>query len=89
MGLSGLPDRSGFEHVPLRYISLGTDALQTGLAPPRIGPSAENYTVLDNLQWTVGKHSFTFGGQVAWMLYNVNQRHQGRFNPNHSGHRRH
>ena len=26
---------------------------------------------LDNLQWTVGKHSFTFGGQVAWMLYNV------------------
>jgi len=32
---------------------------------------AENYTVLDNLQWTVGKHSFTFGGQVAWMLYNT------------------
>jgi hypothetical protein len=32
---------------------------------------AENYTVLDNLQWTVGKHSFTYGGQVAWMLYNT------------------
>jgi hypothetical protein len=32
---------------------------------------AENYTALDNLQWTVGKHSFTFGGQVAWMLYNT------------------
>jgi len=32
---------------------------------------AENYTVLDNLQWTVGKHSFTFGGQIAWMLYNT------------------
>jgi hypothetical protein len=32
---------------------------------------AENYTVLDNLQWTTGKHSFTFGGQVAWMLYNT------------------
>jgi hypothetical protein len=32
---------------------------------------AENYTVLNNLQWTVGKHSFTFGGQVAWMLYNT------------------
>ena len=32
---------------------------------------AENYTVLDNLQWTVGKHSFTFGGQVAWLLYNT------------------
>jgi hypothetical protein len=32
---------------------------------------AENYTAMDNLQWTVGKHSFTFGGQVAWMLYNT------------------
>jgi hypothetical protein len=32
---------------------------------------AENYTVLDNLQWTVGKHSFTYGGQLAWMLYNT------------------
>jgi hypothetical protein len=32
---------------------------------------SENYTVLDNLQWTVGKHSFTFGGQVAWLLYNT------------------
>jgi len=27
--------------------------------------------VLDNVQWTVGKHSFTFGGQVAWLLYNT------------------
>jgi hypothetical protein len=32
---------------------------------------AENYTAIDNLQWTVGKHSFTYGGQVAWMLYNT------------------
>jgi hypothetical protein len=32
---------------------------------------AENYTGLDNLQWTTGKHSFTFGGEVAWMLYNT------------------
>jgi hypothetical protein len=32
---------------------------------------AENYTAMDNLQWTFGKHSFTFGGQVAWLLYNT------------------
>ena len=32
---------------------------------------AENYTAMDNLQWTVGKHNFTFGGQVAWLLYNT------------------
>ena len=22
------------------------------------------------MQWNVGKHSFTFGGQIAWLLYN-------------------
>ena len=32
---------------------------------------AENYTVLDNLQWNFGRHSITFGGQIAWMLYNT------------------
>lgn len=32
---------------------------------------AENYTALDNLQWNVGRHSITFGGQIAWMLYNT------------------
>jgi hypothetical protein len=32
---------------------------------------AENYTAMDNLQWTVGKHSFTFGTQFAWLLYNT------------------
>ena len=32
---------------------------------------AENYTLLNNVQWNVGKHSFTFGGQIAWLQYNV------------------
>ena len=32
--------------------------------------TALNYTLLDTVQWNVGKHSFTFGGQIAWLLYN-------------------
>jgi hypothetical protein len=32
---------------------------------------AENYTLVNNVQWNVGKHSFTFGGQIAWLQYNV------------------
>ena len=32
--------------------------------------TALNYTLLDNVQWNIGKHSFTFGGQIAWLLYN-------------------
>ncbi len=27
--------------------------------------------LLDNLQWVNGKHSLTFGGQIAWLHYNV------------------
>ena len=37
---------------------------------------AENYTALDNLQWTVGKHSFTFGGPGRLDALQRNQRHQ-------------
>ncbi len=32
---------------------------------------AENYTLLDNLQWVKGQHTITAGGQIAWLLYNV------------------
>jgi len=42
---------------------------------------AENYTFLDNLQWTHGKHAFTFGGQIAWLLYNVNNATGGGSTP--------
>lgn len=30
---------------------------------------AQNYTLVDNLQWLLGKHSLTMGGQIAWLLY--------------------
>ena len=43
--------------------------------------TAENYTFLDNLQWNIGKHSFTFGGNLAWMLYNVNNATNGGSTP--------
>jgi hypothetical protein len=70
VGLSGLPAgaaQSGFPFVTFA----GTNA-PTNWAGE--GPSvtlAENYTLVDNLQWVKGKHTFTFGGQVAWLLYNV------------------
>ena len=37
--------------------------------------------MLDNLQWNVGKHSITFGGQSAWLLYNVNNATKGGSTP--------
>lgn len=30
---------------------------------------AQNYTLLDNLQWNLGRHSLTFGAQMAWLNY--------------------
>jgi len=69
-GLSGLPAGAAQQAFPFVTFS-GTDA-PTNWAGE--GPSvtlAENYTMVDNLQWNRGKHSLTIGGQVAWLLYNV------------------
>jgi Carboxypeptidase regulatory-like domain/TonB-dependent Receptor Plug Domain len=70
MGLTGLPKGQASDAFPFVTFA-GTDAPTNWAGEPASVTIAENYTALDNLQWTVGKHSFTFGGQVAWMLYNV------------------
>ena len=59
--------------MPFRplYCFAGTDAPTNWAGEPASVTVAENYTALENVQWTFGKHAFTFGGQVAWMLYNV------------------
>jgi hypothetical protein len=70
MGLSGLPKGQASDAFPA-VVFAGTDAPTNWAGEPASVTVAENYTALDNVQWTVGKHAFTFGGQVAWMLYNV------------------
>jgi hypothetical protein len=70
MGISGQPTGPAQESFPIVTYS-GTDApTNWGGTSPNV-TLAENYTLLDNVQWTKGKHSFTFGGQIAWILYNV------------------
>jgi hypothetical protein len=70
MGISGVPAGQASNAFPA-VVFAGTDAPTNWAGEPASVTTAENYTALDNVQWTVGKHSFTFGGQVAWMLYNV------------------
>jgi hypothetical protein len=70
MGLTGLPKGQASDAFPAVTFA-GTDAPTNWAGEPASVTVAENYTALDNVQWTVGRHSFTFGGQVAWMLYNV------------------
>lgn len=70
MGLSGLPNGAAQQSFPIVSFA-GTDApTQWGGTGPSV-TLAENYTLLDNLQWVKGNHTLTFGGQTAWLLYNV------------------
>ncbi|HEX3966777.1 MAG TPA: TonB-dependent receptor [Edaphobacter sp.] len=69
-GITGLPDgqaAGGFPSVTFA----GTAAPTNWGGEPASVTIAENYTLLDNVQWNVGKHSLTIGGQIAWLLYQV------------------
>lgn len=70
MGMTGLPAGQASTVFPIVSFA-GTDAPTQWNGTTENRTTAENYTALDNVQWNVGKHSFTFGGQVAWLLYNV------------------
>lgn len=70
MGLSGTPSGQASSVFPIVTFS-GTDAPTNWGGTTENLTLAENYTVLDNVQWNVGRHSFTFGGQTAWLEYNV------------------
>ena len=70
MGISGQPAGAAQAAFPITTFA-GTDApTQWAGTGPGI-TLAENYTLVDNLQWVKGKHTLTFGGQIAWLLYNV------------------
>jgi hypothetical protein len=76
MGISGLPNGAAQGGFPFTNFSAscGTPTSDAptcwGGATPNV-TLAENYTLLDNLQWVKGKHTLTFGAQIAWLLYNV------------------
>src|SRR6266702_1217391 len=70
LGITNLPVGAARDAFPITTFA-GTDA-PTNWAGTTPGVTiAENYTLLDNLQWVKGRHTLTIGGQSAWMLYNV------------------
>ena len=80
MGMSGLPTGQASNMFPIVTFA-GTVAPTQWNGATENRTTAENYTFLDNLQWNIGKHSFTFGGNLAWMLYNVNNATNGGSTP--------
>ena len=70
MGLTGRPAGAAQQAFPI-VTFCGTNApTNWGGTTPSV-TLAENYTLLDNLQWVKGNHTLTVGGQSAWLLYNV------------------
>ena len=70
MGFSGQPAGPAQMSFPIVAFT-GTNPPTTwGGTTPNV-TLAENYTLLDNLQWVKGNHTLTVGGQAAWLLYNT------------------
>jgi Carboxypeptidase regulatory-like domain/TonB dependent receptor len=69
-GITGLPDGQAAGAFPIVTFA-GTNAPTNWAGQVANITIAENYTLLNNVQWNVGKHSFTFGGQIAWLQYQV------------------
>ncbi|WP_419805270.1 carboxypeptidase regulatory-like domain-containing protein [Terriglobus sp.] len=68
-GIQGLPLGQAQDSFPQVTFTGNTNINRwAGYSTNR--PVATGYVVVDNLQWNVGKHSFTFGTEVAWMQYN-------------------
>jgi hypothetical protein len=70
VGITGTPTGAATGAFPITTFA-GTDA-PTQWAGTTPGVTlAENYTLLDTVQWVKGPHTFSIGGQIAWLLYNV------------------
>lgn len=70
LGFSGFPAGAAAGAFPIVTFAAPNAATQWAGTGPGVTLAA-NYTLLDNLQWVKGRHSLTFGGQIAWLLYNV------------------
>ncbi len=68
-GITGLPGGQISTAFPIVTFS-GTNAPTNWAGATASSAIAQNYTLVDNVNWILGKHSLTIGGQLAWMLYN-------------------
>lgn len=69
MGLTNTPPGQASAVFPIVTFA-GTQAPTNWGGTNENTATALNYSLLDSVQWTRGKHSFTFGAQIAWLLYN-------------------
>ena len=68
LGIGNLPAGQAQQAFPIVTFA-GTNAPTQWSGSTANRVIAQNYTLVDNLQWIRGNHALTIGGQIAWMLY--------------------
>jgi len=69
-GITGLPTGQAAGSFPYEKFSGGPQTFASWGPQTGYVGNTNAFTLLDNMQWIKGRHSFTFGGQLEWMQYN-------------------
>ncbi|MFT4111156.1 TonB-dependent receptor domain-containing protein [Silvibacterium sp.] len=79
-GITGLPAGQASNNFPCSdfgtttaFPTAITEWTDCGSADASGFTTANSYTLVDNLQWSKGKHAITFGAQLQWLQDNVAQ----------------
>ena len=68
-GITGLPAGQASDSFPtVTFTGNTTINRWAGYSSNR--PISQGYVAVDNVAWSLGKHSLTIGGEVAWLQYN-------------------
>jgi hypothetical protein len=67
-GITNLPGGQAANAFPIVTFT-GTNAPTNWAGATANVVIAQNFTLVDNVQWQFGKHSLTLGGQLAWLQY--------------------
>jgi hypothetical protein len=77
MGITGLPPGQAASSFPTVKFSGNSNSMNQWGGYSGNRNAASGYVAIDNLQWNVGKHNLTFGGEIAWMQYNFTNNSTG------------
>ena len=68
-GITGLPAGQASDSFPTVTFS-GNTTINRWAGYSSNRPVSQGYVAVDNVAWSLGKHSLTLGGEVAWLQYN-------------------
>ncbi|HXS11678.1 MAG TPA: carboxypeptidase-like regulatory domain-containing protein [Acidobacteriaceae bacterium] len=69
MGITNLPAGQASGAFPITTFASGANPPTNWAGTTASVTIAQNFTLVDNVQWIFGNHSLTLGGQIAWIQY--------------------